>query len=457
MTEATPIRILDNPREPSFRPAMDYLIDKRAQQFPDSDDFERLRVQSKQLKQAALSNLPALLEQAEAAMVANGIQVHWAETIEEAQATIHQIMLDTQATTMVKGKSMVSEEIYLNHHLEAHGLRAVETDMGEFIVQLAGETPSHIIMPAIHKSKEDIAALFQAHLDVPYTLDVDELIAIGREQLRTEFEQAGIGLSGVNFIAADTGTLCLVENEGNGRLSTTAPDVHVAITGIEKVVAHLADVPKLIRVLTRSATGQPITTYVNWIHGPRKPEERDGPRAVHLVLLDNGRSQLYQKERQQESLQCIRCGACMNHCPVYTRIGGHAYNTTYPGPIGKILSPHLTSLPDTPDHPKASTLCGACHTVCPVGIPITDLLLDHRAQATLPRREQWIWRFWSMFNRHPRVYRMSLGLMLRLYPLLPKWLGGWTRHRAAPALSHQSLGQKMAARPKKGVQSGAAS
>ena len=176
MTEATPIRILDNPREPSFRPAMDYLIDKRAQQFPDSDDFERLRVQSKQLKQAALSNLPALLEQAEAAMVANGIQVHWAETIEEAQATIHQIMLDTQATTMVKGKSMVSEEIYLNHHLEAHGLRAVETDMGEFIVQLAGETPSHIIMPAIHKSKEDIAALFQAHLDVPYTLDVDELI-----------------------------------------------------------------------------------------------------------------------------------------------------------------------------------------------------------------------------------------------------------------------------------------
>ena len=446
MTEATPIRILDNPRQPSFRPAMDYLIDKRAQQFPDSDEFSQLRAQAKQLKQSALHHLPALLEQAEAAMQANGIQVHWAETIEEAQEIIHQIMVAAQATTMVKGKSMVSEEIYLNHHLEAQGLRAVETDMGEFIVQLAGETPSHIIMPAIHKSKEDIAALFQEHLDVPYTLDVDELIAIGREQLRTEFEQAGIGLSGVNFIAADTGTLCLVENEGNGRLSTTVPPVHVAITGIEKVVAHLADVPKLIRVLTRSATGQPITTYVNWIHGPRKAGERDGPEAVHLVLLDNGRSQLYQKERQQESLQCIRCGACMNHCPVYTRIGGHAYNTTYPGPIGKILSPHLTSLPATPDHPKASTLCGACYTVCPVGIPITELLLDHRAQAAMPRRETFIWTLWSGLNRHPRLYQLAMGILLKLYPFLPKWLGGWTRHRAAPELSRQTLKQRMAAR-----------
>jgi len=440
MNDTQPIRMIDQPHKIGFRPAMDYLIDKRAIQFPDSQEFKTLTQKVKWIKHQSLMKLPELLEQAESQLQANGIQVHWAETTLEAQQIIHGIIKDQDADLLVKGKSMVSEEIHLNQYLQDKNIDALETDMGEFIVQLAGEAPSHIIMPAIHKSKQDIAELFQQKLGVDYTEDVDELIHIGRTELRGAFEKARVGLSGVNFIAADTGTLCLIENEGNGRLSTTAPDVHVAITGIEKVITHLSDIPTLIRSLTRSATGQPITTYVNWISSPRKPGEKDGPKAVHLVLLDNGRSELYQKEQQQLSLACIRCGACMNHCPVYTRIGGLAYQTTYPGPIGKVLSPHLKSLPATPDHPKISALCGACNTVCPAGIPLTDLLLDHRNSATdTSVIESMVWKFWSVLNRSPRIYNGLMSWVLRLYPILPKFMGGWTKHRKAPDLSSKTL------------------
>lgn len=447
MTET--IHIIDKTHQPTFRPAMDYLINKRADQFPFQDDFNVLKQQAQVIRQQALVRLPELLEQAEKKLQQNGIVVHWAETIEEAQKIIHQLMVDNDADLMVKGKSMVSEEIHLNQYLQQQKIDALETDMGEFIVQLAGETPSHIIMPAIHKTKEDIAALFQKKLGVDYTLDVDELIQIGRNELRGAFEKSKVGLSGVNFIAADTGTLCLIENEGNGRLSTTAPDIHIAITGIEKVIAHLSDIPKLVRVLTRSATGQPITTYVNWINGPRKSGERDGPKEVHLVLLDNGRSELYQKKIQQLSLQCIRCGACMNHCPVYTRIGGHAYNTTYPGPIGKIISPHLKSLPKTPDHAKASALCGACNTVCPVGIPITQLLLDQRDLGEGRSAVEFVfWKVWSQLNRMPGVYNFISTMLLHIYKWVPvilvSWfMGGWTRHRKAPELSRKTLHELM--------------
>ena len=244
---------------------------------------------------------------------------------------------------------MVSEEVGFNHAMEAAGIEAFESDMGEYIVQLAGETPSHIIMPAIHKTKQEIAALFAAKIPgADYTEDVDALIKIGRQVLRRKFAEADIGLSGVNFAVAETGTLCLVENEGNGRMCTTVPRVHIAVTGIEKVVEKLEHVPPLYSLLTRSATGQAVTTYFNLISRPRQPGEKDGPEEVHLILLDNGRTQAYADEQLRATLQCIRCGACMNHCPVYARIGGHAYGTTYPGPIGAIISPHmLGSMPPT--------------------------------------------------------------------------------------------------------------
>ena len=247
-----------------------------------------------------------------------------------------------------------------------NGVKAVESDLGEFIVQMAGEKPTHIVMPAIHKTKEQVSELFHQNLGTPLTDDVDQLTGFARQALRDVYRTADVGLSGVNFAVAETGTLCLVENEGNGRLSTTVPPVHIAITGIEKVVAKLSDVPPLYSLLPRSAIGQNITTYFNMITGPRRSGELDGPQEMHLVLLDNGRSQAYAEEQMRRTLQCIRCGACMNHCPVYTRIGGAAYGTTYPGPIGEIISPHLLGLDATRDLPTACTMCGACDEVCPV-------------------------------------------------------------------------------------------
>ena len=367
--------VVENPfLRQSFRGAMDFLIGKRAAQFPSPEELESLRTLGEQIRQYNLGKLPALLLQLEENLTRNGIQVHWAETPDEANAIILGICQRHSAKLMIKGKSMVSEEIELNHACEAAGIDAMESDMGEYIVQLAGEKPSHIIMPAIHKTKEEIARLFHEKVPgVDYTDNVDELIQIGRRVLREKFLVADIGLSGVNMAVAETGTLCLVENEGNGRLSTTAPPVHIAITGIEKVVEKLAHVPPLLSLLTRSATGQNISTYFNMISGPRQPGEKDGPTEVHLVLLDNGRTQAYADEQLRKTLQCIRCGACMNHCPVYTRIGGHAYGTTYPGPIGKIISPHLLGLEATANMASASSMCGACGEVCPVKIPIPEM------------------------------------------------------------------------------------
>src|SRR5690242_11232595 len=323
----------------NFRGAMNFLRAKRVAQFPDADELESLRDLGEAIRKNALARLPELLVQLEERLTANGIQVHWAETAAEANAVIHGIVQKRGARRVIKGKSMASEEIELNDYLGSRGIDCLESDMGEYVVQLAHEKPSHIVMPAIHKTKADIAALFEQEIpDTPYTEDVDSLIQIGRRTLRQKFVEADVGLSGVNFAIAETGTLWLVENEGNGRLSTTVPDTHIAIMGIEKVVERLEHVFPLASLLTRSATGQAITTYFNLISGPRRAFELDGPREVHLVLLDNGRSQAYADAELRATLQCIRCGACMNQCPVYGRIGGHAYGTVYPGPIGKIIS-----------------------------------------------------------------------------------------------------------------------
>jgi L-lactate dehydrogenase complex protein LldF len=341
---------------------------------------------------------------------------------------------------------MVSEEIEFNHAMQAAGIEALESDMGEYIVQLAGEKPSHIIMPAIHKTKQEIAKLFAEEVaGVSYTEDVDALIQIGRRVLRSKFADADIGLSGVNFAVAETGTLCLVENEGNGRMCTTVPRVHIAITGIEKVVEKLEHVPPLYSLLSRSATGQAVTTYFNLISGPRKPGEKDGPEEVHLILLDNGRTQAYADEELRATLQCIRCGACMNHCPVYARIGGHAYGTTYPGPIGAIISPHMLGLDATYPLAFASTLCGACSEVCPVKIPIPDILvrLRNEAQARPDSNEATlrgsgaarttsgsaIWSVWSQVYSRVGLYRLASWFMSRGRALSPTEQGAWTRSR----------------------------
>ena len=429
----------------SFRAAMDFLMAKRSAQFPDDEELQSLRSLGERIRQNSLDKLPTLLTQLEANLTRNGVHVHWAENADDANAIILGICQRHGAKRMVKGKSMVSEEIEFNHAAEAVGVEAIETDMGEYILQLAGEKPSHIIMPAIHKTKQQIARLFEEKLPgVSYTEDVDALIQIGRQVLRQKFLEADIGMSGVNFAVAETGTLCLVENEGNGRLSTTTPRVHIAITGIEKVVEKLEHVPPLLSLLTRSATGQNITTYVNMISRPRQPGELDGPEEVHLVLLDNGRTQPFADEELRKTLQCIRCGACMNHCPVYTHIGGHAYGTTYPGPIGEIISPHLMGLEATATLPSASSLCGACGEVCPVRIPIPDLLIRLRAEVNSkpgsgsPLKGQGagysglmaaVWRGWATVYSHPALYRLTSWLASRFRWLTPGKQGGWTSVR----------------------------
>ncbi len=447
----------------NFRGAMDYLMDKRKSAFPSSDELESLREQCKLIKQRCLLKLPHLLEELETNLEANGIKVHWAETITDANDIIAQLIAKKNGKTVVKGKSMVSEETALNDYLEARDIECLESDMGEYIVQLAHEHPSHIIMPAIHQNKKQVADLFAENIDgFAHTTDVDALIGEGRRVLREKFSQADVGITGVNFAVAETGTLCLVENEGNGRMCSTVPNLHIAITGIEKVVEFLDDVPPLLSLLTRSATGQIISTYFNMISSPRKNDEKDGPEEVHLVLLDNGRSQAFADDELRQTLQCIRCGACMNHCPVYTRIGGHAYGTVYPGPIGKIVSPHMLGLEATNNLPTASSLCGACGEVCPVKIPIPKLLLRLRTESVKNKTsapevmkgegsgrktlEVIIWKTWSVMHKYSFIYNTSMWFATRLRKLMPSKLGVWTSVRSAPKLAPQTLHEKIKAR-----------
>ncbi|HEY1433761.1 MAG TPA: LutB/LldF family L-lactate oxidation iron-sulfur protein, partial [Thermoanaerobaculia bacterium] len=374
---------LKNPQlRANFRRAMDGLMEKRAAQFSDPIEWRDLRALGAAIRARSVARLPELLEQLEGRCRRNGIAVHWAETTPEANDIVLEILRRHGATRVVKGKSMVSEEMHLNAFLEERGIESLESDLGEYIIQLDGETPSHIIMPAIHKNRAQIARLFGEKIrGAQYTEDVDALTAMARGVLRRKFFEAQAGISGVNFAVAETGTLCLVENEGNGRMSTHVPPVHIALMGIEKVVERLEDVPPLYSLLTRSATAQPITTYFNMITGPRGPGEKDGPREVHLVILDNGRSRMAEDPELSATLRCIRCGACMNHCPVYTRVGGHAYEAVYPGPIGTLVTPQTEGVGRRLDLLEASSLCGACGEVCPVGIPIQELIVRLRSEA----------------------------------------------------------------------------
>jgi L-lactate dehydrogenase complex protein LldF len=445
----------------NIRRAMDGLVIKRRMAFADTAELEALRDQGAAIRAAALADLPELLETLERNCTANGIQVHWAEDATAGNRIVAGIMNRAGAELLIKGKSMVSEEMGLNHYLECLGVEVVETDLGEFIIQHALETPSHIVAPAVHKDRHEIAELFRAKFpdslpEGPRGEDIETLTACARQLLRVKFQQARVGLSGVNFAVAETGTLCLVENEGNGRLSTTAPEVHIAVMGIEKVIARLDQVPPLLTLLTRSATGQPITTYFNMISGPRRAGEKDGPREVHLILLDNGRSRIHADPELRDSLRCIRCAACINHCPIYNRLGGHAYGTVYPGPIGTVLEPQLQGLAGQGELASASTLCGACGEVCPVRIPLPRLINRLRWEAVRlgvkagtpgvldrgARRkplEAMTWRLWAWIHANPGVYRLATGMAARLRVLQPGRLGPWSHTRQGPRLAPKGL------------------
>lgn len=443
----------------NFQRAMTGLMEKRRVMFPDSEEFETLRDAAGNIRGKVMARLPELLETLERQCIQNGIQVHWAETVNQANRIVLGIARDAKTKLAVKGKSMVSEEMGLNEFLEQNGIESLESDLGEYIIQVDRETPSHIIMPAIHKNKDQIARLFHEKVDPRhYTESAEEMTATAREVLRRKFHDADLGISGVNFAVAETGTLCLVENEGNGRFCTTLPPVHVAVMGIEKVVESLDDLPPLLTMLMRSATGQAITTYFNMISGPRKPGEMDGPHEVHLVLLDNGRSRIYRDKLLSETLLCIRCGACINHCPVYTRIGGHAYQSVYPGPIGKILIPQMKGIDVAGYLADASSLCGACVEVCPVKIPITDILLRLRKnrvslKSAVPwtdleggkaRFEAFICKGWQMVVSLPQLYRMKTRFLSRFGHLLPgkfPVLKRWTESRSKPRFAEKTLHQ----------------
>jgi len=438
----------------NIRHALDGSVAKRQAAFPDRDDLEYLRDLGQTIRTHALVCLPELLEVLERNCTANGIRVHWAETCDQANRRILDILHRPDARMLVKGKSMVSEELGLNACLEAQGIEAVETDLGELIVQLVGERPFHILAPAIHKDRRQIADLFKARFpELPYSEDAEALTAIARRVLREKFRGAVVGLTGVNFAVAETGTLALVENEGNGRMCTTVPEVHIAVTGIEKVIARLDQLPALLTQLTRSVTGQPVTTYVNLINAPRRPGELDGPQEVHLILLDNGRSRIFADPELRATLHCIRCGACLNHCPVYVRLGDHAYGTVYPGPIGSILEPQLQGLAATGPLVDASSLCGACSEICPVRIPIPRLLNRLRAEGVgagaksqvrgrgsrRDPRQAAIWRLWAWLHTDPGRYRLLNGLLSRTGTLIPRLVRPWTRSRRPPCLAPKGL------------------
>ncbi len=412
-------------------------------------DAAALRHQARLARERALNQLPALLEQLERNVLANGGHVLWARDGDELNRLVLELCQKHAVRRVVKGKSMVTEESELNHALAQAGIEVVESDLGEYIIQLAGERPSHIIAPMLHKTKEATAELLHRKLGMPLTDRPEEMVRFVRGVMRTKYLEADMGISGVNFAIAETGTIATVENEGNNRLSTSAPRVHVAVMGIEKVIATWEDYAILVQLLARSATGQQLSVYNNLMTGPRRPDEPDGPDHFYLIILDNGRGRIYQTE-YAESLACIRCGACLNACPVYQNIGGHAYGWVYPGPIGSIITPLLRGLTQAPSLPFASSLCGACQSACPVEIAIPDMLLKLRRDLVQSAGNASLgWRLamllWRLGMTSPLLYRLGAALAGALTRLLagrsgtirqlPPPLNGWTYSRDFPAFS----------------------
>jgi L-lactate dehydrogenase complex protein LldF len=414
-------------------------------------DSSALRDHAKRIKEHALAHLDRYLEQLEESVQKRGGHVHWAADAEEARRIIVDIAQRTGCRRIVKSKSMTTEEVHLNPALEAAGMEVVETDFGEFIIQLAGERPSHLVAPAVHHTRESIARILSAHTGTPLPDEPGPLAQAGRRLLREKFAAADMGITGGNFLIAETGTLVLISNEGNARLTTTCPRVHVALVGMEKVLPRLIDLPVFLKLLARAATGQTLSVYTSLITGPRQPGDRDGPEEFHLVLLDNGRSRVLATPFR-ESLQCIRCGACLNACPVYRRIGGHAYGGVYSGPIGSILTPLYDSVSDNPHLPHASSLCGACQAACPVKINIPHMLIGLRELQVhdkgKSRGEKLAYGLACAVLRRPWLYRLAVRCArLVLRPLARQgWLrrlpgpgAAWTATRDFPAPAARSF------------------
>ncbi len=445
------IKLADTKLQDALSRLQTRFVEGRSAVISEIHHLEDTRTAAAAIRDCVLNDLDSWLQKFEQQAIAHGAIVHWAETATDANRIVTEIAAQHNVLTAVKSKSMVSEECGLNDALEHAGIKVMETDLGEYILQLAHEAPSHIVAPVVHKNKEEISDLFAEKHQMSRKTGIAELCLEAREILRPAFLNADMGISGANFLIAETGSVLIVTNEGNGRLVTTLPRVHVAITGIEKVVPTLEDVTTLLRLLPRSATGQSITNYVSVLTGNKDAKAHDGPEHFHIILLDNGRSSLIGGE-MQEMLRCIRCGACMNHCPVYQNIGGHAYGWVYPGPMGSILTPLLSGLKSSPDLPNASTFCGACAAVCPVKIPLPDLLRNLRtrqmALGLKSRQEVLMLKVWGWLTLHPRIYALATKIGVRILAMMGgerhllhtlPGATGWTDGRDFPAPSGKTF------------------
>ncbi|HJS32449.1 MAG TPA: lactate utilization protein B, partial [Alphaproteobacteria bacterium] len=425
------------------------FLDKRLQAIEGLPEFDALRDAAREIKNHTLANLDWYLERYETKVKESGGEVHWARTPAEARAIVLDICKRLGARTVAKGKTMIAEEIGLNEDLARNGIAPVETDLGEYIIQIRNEAPSHIIAPAIHLTKEAVADSFRAThtgMDPARSLaEPRELVDEARQVLRDKFFAADVGITGANFLIAETGSSVIVTNEGNGDLTQLLPKAHIVLASLEKVVPTLEDAATILRVLARSATGQDMSAYTTFSTGPRRAGDLDGPAEYHVVLLDNGRSALLGGEFR-EILRCIRCGACMNHCPVYAAVGGHAYGWVYPGPMGAVLTPSLIGIENARDLPNASTFCGRCESVCPMRIPLPKLMRRYREldyeRKLAPRAMRWGIGVWAFFAKRPPLYHFFAAVAAQVLGLLGRRHGsfynlplasGWTATREFPA------------------------
>ncbi|MCY4780054.1 LutB/LldF family L-lactate oxidation iron-sulfur protein [Sphingobacterium sp. UT-1RO-CII-1] len=409
------------------------------------NNLENSKKKANIIKWKAIENLDRYLLDFESNFTKRGGKVIWANDADEARAEIAKIIDYHQAKSVVKSKSMATEEIELNSFLQEKGLDNIESDLGEFIVQLLGQKPYHIVTPAMHLSLEDIAKLFHEKFDTPLEATASEITAKAREIMRKKYKTADIGITGANFLIADSGSIAITENEGNARLSTTFPKVHIAIAGIEKVIPQLQDLDLFWPLLASHGTGQNLTVYNSILSGPRQAHESDGPEAMYVILLDNGRSQLLAQKEQRQGLYCIRCGACLNACPIYKNIGGHTYNTTYQGPIGSLITPHLKGMKEFKHLSEASSLCGKCTEVCPVGINIHNMLLLNRKDAVeqglTTRSERNLWKGFSYLMKKRKLLDFFGGKTKNFF-LRNFFKKSWGKKRDLPNIANKSFAQQ---------------
>ena len=425
----------DSTLQKALSHAQSGFVEKRKKTIAMVEDFDQLKKRAQEAKQNALGNLGDLLVEFERNVIASGGHVHWANTTLDLNQQVIEICSAADARRVIKGKSMIGEEANLNAAMEDAGFTLVESDLGEYIIQLAGEPPSHIIAPAIHKTRHQVGELFrQYHQLGERGLDmISDLVNEARQVLREAFLNADVGITGANLLVAENGSLGIVTNEGNGDLSATLPAVHIVITSIEKVVATMEDASDILEVLARSATGQHMSAYTSFFNGPKRSDDLDGPSQFHVILLDNGRSELLDGPFQS-MLNCIKCGACLNHCPVYTNVGGHAYGWVYPGPMGSVLTPLLKGLENTKPLPNASTFCGRCEEVCPMGIPLPRMLRNLREEQHQQQLDPLPWRlglaFYSWLARHSKLYGWSITCARLALKFIPRIL--WPSQRKPP-------------------------